>query len=234
MVKKLSGAVSTAKSQVKAAADARVKAEKETAAAKAKKEKEAAAAKAKKEKEAAAAKKLAEERAKFKLNVANGSKKIPIQLKKWNKKIMVISAGAGDGIKSVTSSKPKNVKASFTGKKVKLRGLKNKKTATITVTSKLGAVITFTVKVQKKKVATKKILAPKSPVTLTVGQKLDLGPMLIKPVTTADKLKFKTSKKKVATVSKKGVITAKKAGKATITIKSGKKVKKLKVVVKKK
>lgn len=46
-------------------------------------------------------------------------------------------------------------------------------------------------------------------------------------------LKFTSSKKTVATVSSKGLITAKKKGKATITIRSGKKNLKLKIMVKK-
>ena len=50
-----------------------------------------------------------------------------------------------------------------------------------------------------------------------------------------DKIKsWKSSDKKVATVSKSGKITAKKAGKATITVKCGKKTVKVKVTVKKK
>lgn len=46
------------------------------------------------------------------------------------------------------------------------------------------------------------------------------------------KVTFKSSSPKVASVNKKGVITAKKAGKATITIKAGNKKVKVKVTVK--
>ena len=45
--------------------------------------------------------------------------------------------------------------------------------------------------------------------------------------------KFKSTKKKIATVSKKGKVKAKKKGKATITVKCGKKSAKLKLTVKK-
>lgn len=45
------------------------------------------------------------------------------------------------------------------------------------------------------------------------------------------KAKYKTSNKKVLTVNKKGKITAKKVGKATITVKYGKKTKKVKFTV---
>lgn len=46
------------------------------------------------------------------------------------------------------------------------------------------------------------------------------------------RLPFKSSNNKVATVNSKGVITAKKKGKVTITVKSGKKTVKIKVTVK--
>ncbi len=68
--------------------------------------------------------------------------------------------------------------------------------------------------------------------TMTEGNKLTLKvkdkTKTVKPA----KAKFTTSRKTVAVVSKKGVVTAKKAGKATITIKANKKTVKLKVTVK--
>lgn len=51
------------------------------------------------------------------------------------------------------------------------------------------------------------------------------------PVTTQDKVTYKTSNKKIATVSKKGVIKGLKKGKATITVKYGKRTVKIKVKV---
>ena len=53
-------------------------------------------------------------------------------------------------------------------------------------------------------------------------QKLTLKPV-ISPITSVEKVTYKSSNKKVATVSSKGVITAKKKGTAKITVKSGKK-----------
>lgn len=53
------------------------------------------------------------------------------------------------------------------------------------------------------------------------------------PITSLYKTSFKSSNKKIVTVDSKGMITAKKAGTATITIKSGKKSFKVKVTVKK-
>lgn len=54
----------------------------------------------------------------------------------------------------------------------------------------------------------------------------------IKTNLSASSLKFTSSKKSVATVSSKGLVTAKKKGKATITIRSGKKQQKLEITVK--
>ena len=103
--------------------------------------------------------------------------------------------------------------------------------ATITVTTQLGAVWSFKVKVQKKAVPTKKItVSVKNTIPAKVGETIDLG-ALITPVTTLDKLSIKSSAKKVVSVTKAGVITAKKAGTAKITIKSGKKKKVITVKV---
>ena len=79
-------------------------------------------------------------------------------------------------------------------------------------------------------VKTKKIKVQKS-ASMKAGDVLDLGPMIINPVTTADKLRFKSSAKKIASVTRKGVITAKKAGKVRITIQSGTKKKVIKITV---
>ena len=54
---------------------------------------------------------------------------------------------------------------------------------------------------------------------------------MIAPITTKDKASYKTVNKKIAAVAKNGKITAKKAGKTTITVKVGKKTKKVKVTV---
>lgn len=66
-------------------------------------------------------------------------------------------------------------------------------------------------------------------VTVTVGKSVTL-----KVKNTKKKVKWSTSNKKVATVSKKGKVTGKKAGKATITAKVGGKKYTCKVTVKKK
>lgn len=91
-------------------------------------------------------------------------------------------------------------------------------------------------KVTVKKVASVDKLTGKKTVTLTKGKKATLKTTVtVSPNKAANKkVTYKTSNKKVATVSSKGVITAKKAGKATITVtskKNSKKKAKVKVTV---
>ena len=193
-------------------------------------EEQARQEKAKQEK--AQADRLAKAQAACKLNVAAGAKNVPIQLKKKNNKIMAISLADGDALASAQSDNEKFVKASISGNKVVLRGMKANKKATITVKTAIGAVITFSVKVQKKVVKTKKITAPKK-IKVKIGEKVDLG-AIITPVTTLDKLSFTSSGKKIASVGKKnGLITGKKPGTVKITIRSGNKKKVVSVTVEK-
>ena len=55
---------------------------------------------------------------------------------------------------------------------------------------------------------------------------------MITPITTKDKVSYQTSDKKIVTVSSKGVVVGKKAGKAKITVTSGKKKVTVSVTVK--
>lgn len=83
-------------------------------------------------------------------------------------------------------------------------------------------------KVTVKKVVSVDKLTGKKSITLAKGKKATLTTTVtVKPNKNANKkVTYKTSNKKVATVSKKGVIKAKKAGKATITVASKKNSKK--------
>ena len=145
-----------------------------------------------------------------------------------------IAITAGDKIVKWETSNKKVVtvtnKGKITGKKVGK--------ATITVTTDKGAKASITVYVKAKKVATTKVTVKNAKtdrvvkkVTLKKGKKLTLK-VVTNPITTPDKVTFKSSKKSVATVTNKGVITAKKKGKATITVKSGKKTVKVQITVK--
>ena len=88
-----------------------------------------------------------------------------------------------------------------------------------------------TVKVQKSAVKTTKITGVPKTLKLKKNQKYSLKPVL-KPVTSKEKITYKSSFSKVVKVDSKGRITAKKKGTAVITVKAGKKTVKCKVTVK--
>lgn len=88
-----------------------------------------------------------------------------------------------------------------------------------------------TVKVQKSAVKTTKITGVPKTLKLKKNQKYSLKPVL-KPVTSKEKITYKSSSSKVVKVDSKGRITAKKKGTAVITVKAGKKTVKCKVTVK--
>ncbi len=133
----------------------------------------------------------------------------------------------GDRVVSWESSNKKVFTVRGNGK---LKAGKKPGKAKLTITLQSGLTKTIPVKVQKGTVKTKKITATKT-VTLQKGQKFKLVPVLT-PITTQEKVKYTSSKKKIATVNSKGQIVAKKTGKTVITIKSGKKTAKCTVIVK--
>ena len=163
-----------------------------------------------------------------KVNVAKTT--IPLKKKQKLAKI-VVTMNAGDKIASVKSSKPKIVKASIKGNKVVLKATKKTGKAKVTVKTTGGATASFAVKVQKKNVVATKIVGFKKKVALKKGEVYRV-PGDVMPVSVPDKVKFKTSDKKVAAVSTKGVVRARKAGKAIVTAIVGKKKFKCVVTVK--
>ena len=130
-----------------------------------------------------------------------------------------------DKVKSYKSDKTKIATVSSKGV---VKGKKAGK-AKITVTMKSGAKATFTVTVKNPSVTLKKKSA-----TVKVGKTAKI--QIKKKFPSSDKVKsYKSNKPKIATVSNKGVVKGKKAGKAniTVTMKSGAKAT-FKVTVKKK
>lgn len=87
-----------------------------------------------------------------------------------------------------------------------------------------------TMKASAKKATVKSIVLNQKKVTLVKGKRMQLEATL-KPAKAKAKIKWTTSNKKIATVSKKGVVKAVKVGKATITAKVGKKKATCKVTV---
>ena len=133
--------------------------------------------------------------------------------------LKVTGLANGDSVQSYKSS---NTKIFTVSKNGVLKAGKKTGKATLTITLTSGLQKKVTVKVQKKTVATSKITGLQKKVILKKGSKLTLKPSRT-PITSTQKFTYKTSNKKIATVNSKGVITAKKAGKAKITVKSGKK-----------
>lgn len=95
-----------------------------------------------------------------------------------------------------------------------------------------GCMADVRIKVQKKAVTTKKLTVKNRNIRLKIGKVYSLNAQ-ITPITSSQRITYKSSKPKVAAVNSKGQIKAKEAGKAVITVKSGKKVIKIKVIVKK-
>ncbi len=93
-------------------------------------------------------------------------------------------------------------------------------TTKITVTSAKNKKKKATIKVVVKKAAVKKVKLSAKTVKLTIGAKKTLKATVTPTKNVYKKVKWSTSKKKVATVSSKGVVTAKAAGTATITAKA--------------
>ena len=130
----------------------------------------------------------------------------------------VTGLAKGDSVEGYTSSNNKTVIVSSTGKVTgKAAG-----TAVITVKLASGKTADITVTVKKKEIATKSIKNLSKTMKMKVKDTAKLKPV-ISPSDTTDKLTYTSSNKKVVTVSAKGKMTAKKAGKAKITVKSGKK-----------
>ena len=154
---------------------------------------------------------------------------VPLKVKQKTGALKVTDLANGDSVQSYKSS---NTKIFTVSKSGVLKAGKKTGKATLTITLASGLQKKVTVKVQKKAVSTGKITGLQKKVTLKKGAKLTLKPS-VTPITSLQKFTYKTSNKKIATISKKGVITAKKPGKAKITVKSGKKSFTVTVTVKK-
>ena len=105
--------------------------------------------------------------------------------------------------------------------------------AKVTITYTNGNTYIYRVKVQKGIVKTTAISLNKRSVTLAKKGKSFQLKVKLTPVTSQQKITYKSSNSEVVSVSAKGKLTAKKKGTATITVKSGKKKITCKVKVKK-
>ena len=136
---------------------------------------------------------------------------------------------SGGKIKSVRTTNKKIVKVD---KKGKITGKKAGK-ATVTITYTNGSRRIYQVKVQKGIVKTIAVSVNKRNIILARKGKSFQLKVTRTPVTSQQKVTYKSSNSKVAAVNSKGKIVAKKKGTATITVKSGNKKITCKVKVKK-
>ena len=136
---------------------------------------------------------------------------------------------SGGKIKSVRTTNKKIVKVD---KKGKIIGKKAGK-ATVTITYTNGSRRIYQVKVQKGIVKTTAVSVNKRNIILAKKGKSFQLKVTLTPVTSQQKVTYKSSNSKVAAVNSKGKIVAKKKGTATITVKSGNKKITCKVKVKK-
>ena len=136
---------------------------------------------------------------------------------------------SGGKIKSVRTTNKKIVKVDRKGK---ITGKKAGK-ATVTITYTNGSRRIFQVKVQKGIVKTTAVSVNKRNIILAKKGKSFQLKVTLTPVTSQQKVTYKSSNSKVAAVNSKGKIVAKKKGTATITVKSGNKKIICKVKVKK-
>nr|WP_294664825.1 Ig-like domain-containing protein [uncultured Blautia sp.] len=132
-------------------------------------------------------------------------------------------------IKKVSTT---NAKVVSVNKKGKITAKKVGK-AKVTITYANGSTQIYSVKVQKGIVKTTGISLNKRSVTLAKKGKSFQLKVKLSPVTSQQKITYKSSDPNVVSVNAKGKLTARKKGTATITVKSGKKKMTCKVKVKK-
>ena len=161
--------------------------------------------------------------------------KLVVQKGKTNKSVMI--AFTNDSLGRVESTNKSIAKVTAKGNKLYVKGIKKGKIV-VTITSKGGLTEKLNITVQKGKVTTKSIKLSKSKITI---KKKKIAKITVKAIpdriSTNEKISIKNSDKKIASASvdqKTGTVNikGKKKGKCVITVKVGKKRKKLKVTVK--
>ena len=165
---------------------------------------------------------------KLKPTIQTNTNSFPLKVKQTTTKLKVTGLAAGDRIVSWKSSNPKILTVTANGK---LKAGKKTGKATLTITLASGLKKQIKVKVQKKAVKTTKISVPRTRIVIKKGRKQQLKPV-ITPITSLQKITFSSSNKKIVSVNKKGQITARRKGRAKITIRSGSKKKVVTVTVK--
>ena len=151
---------------------------------------------------------------------------VPMRVKQKPTALRVENMAAGDWIASWVSSNPAVATVNARG----LITARKQGTSVIQVTLASGRVLTAQVKVQKKQVKTTKVVANTGTVRLKLRTKVRLTPTAY-PLTTQQKITYSSKNKKIAKVNGSGWIQAKKQGQTVVTVKSGSKKTKVKVIV---
>lgn len=160
---------------------------------------------------------------KLRPTISMNATSLKLKKKQTTKKFTVTGLAKSDYITSWTSSNKKIV--TVTGNqngtcKIKAGNKTGKAKITITLASRLKKTINVTI--QKKAVTCTAIKNVSKKLTLNKKKSYQLKPV-INPITCTNKIKYKSSNKKIAKVSSTGKITAIKPGKVKIIISVGKK-----------
>ena len=146
-------------------------------------------------------------------------KKIRLQYRQSTSAVKVSGLAKGDFVQKWKSSRTSVASVSSKGK---ITAKKKSGSAKISAYLASGKVLTVTFTVQKKAVMTTALRDVPKRLTLRRGRTVKLQPTRI-PVTSKEKITYKSANTRIAKVSKKGVITGKKAGTVKITVRSGRK-----------
>ena len=160
---------------------------------------------------------------KLRPTISTNATSLKLKKKQTTKKFTVTGLAKSDYITSWTSSNKKIV--TVTGNQngtCKIKAGNKTGKAKITITLASGLKKTINVTIQKKAVTCTAIKNVSKKLTLNKKKSYQLKPV-INPITCTNKIKYKSSNKKIAKVSSTGKITAIKPGKVKITISVGKK-----------
>ena len=146
---------------------------------------------------------------------------------KQSKTVKVTEMAVGDYVKTWVSGNRKI--AVVTGKGL-IKGIKSGNT-TVTAILASGKRLSVKVQVKKKIIKTTSLTVKPTSVVLKKGKKVSLK-ATVKPENSDEKITYKSLNTNVATVNSKGVVCGKTKGKTSIRVRSGSKVKTVKVTVK--
>lgn len=138
-----------------------------------------------------------------------------IQKGKTTSALTVSGLQKGDSVQTYKSTNRKVVSVNAKG----VLNAKKTGTATITVTTKFGAKATCKVTVQTSAVVTKSLKLGASKLSVKKGKTAAIT-VARNPVNATDKITYTSSNTKIASVSKTGVVTAKKKGSCKVTIRT--------------